>query len=296
VVYRYSPTEESVSVRPRAALTPRRRGTETQAPDASKHRFTLDRPRAERDGLLLRRLLAETGSWWPKESARHSEDVLRYLVLNEGSVGRRAHAVTESWLVREPRLWSGDAAVVTEGRWTTTWPLRSGSATDLVGVELKTGGRPLSTSPDESSVVDSVRLWAGIARELTAWLDGTSPSGSSNASAGGDSADIAADLRERNFASPDWASVSAFLASSPDALPVLQELPRQAELAFGAPQDLALDIYVDPEEGARQLVASVLTALDPVDALACLHRLDGDWWLDIAPRMRGALCVTVEYV
>jgi hypothetical protein len=76
---------------------------------------------------------------------------------------------------------------------------------------------------------------------------------------------------------------------------VLAELPARVAAAFGPDTPIWLEIYVDPDEGGRQLVASIHTQLDPPQALARLQRFDESWWLALMPTTGGALCVTVDY-
>jgi hypothetical protein len=297
-MYRYLATEAPGTVPPGIPPTRPRRDPSTYESEVFKNNFTLDRLRAEADGLTVRRLsgVGETDPWWPETSSWRSEDAMKVIVLEEVGVGRSADALTESWLAAELRGWPRETTVVSEGQWTSAWPLRLLAESDLDRLAFTHVGRPRTPSPsDDSAVVDGVRRWAGDARSLTAAFDASRAARSHDALPTFRSVGVEADLRERDFVSPDWASVAGFLASNPEVIQVLHELPTQVESAFGEPQRVSLDISLDPDEGRRQLVAGVVTGLDPVEALAGLQKLDRDWWLDVAPQMLGALCVTVEY-
>lgn len=97
------------------------------------------------------------------------------------------------------------------------------------------------------------------------------------------------------YSSHEWGDIDAFVGERPVLGPVLAELPARVAAAFGPDTPIWLEIYVDPDEGGRQLVASIHTQLDPPQALARLQRFDESWWLALMPTTGGALCVTVDY-
>jgi len=73
--------------------------------------------------------------------------------------------------------------------------------------------------------------------------------------------------------------VLEFLDNHPEVGALLAELPLAVRAAFGEPNDIALDTYLDPDDDSRWLSAGILTKLGVTDALARLDALDRDWWL-----------------
>jgi hypothetical protein len=97
------------------------------------------------------------------------------------------------------------------------------------------------------------------------------------------------------YKSHDWPAVTAFLAGYPELRPVLTELPAAVERYFAPDQDLSLAVMTDPDDGSRQLVATILTPFWPHEALQRLDHFDKQWWLDQAGRY-GHLIVTIESI
>ena len=77
--------------------------------------------------------------------------------------------------------------------------------------------------------------------------------------------------------------------------PLLKEARHYISMYFGSLPP-ALEVVADPDGGTSiQLIISILTSLSPESALECLDALD-DWWLDVLPRARRKLNITLEYV
>ncbi|MGE0133148.1 MAG: hypothetical protein AB7U82_34155 [Blastocatellales bacterium] len=95
----------------------------------------------------------------------------------------------------------------------------------------------------------------------------------------------------------DYAAVSAFLNSHSDLLLLLREAHHKIKSVFGFDTEIALEVFTDPEsDDGQKLFALIFTTLPVDEALACLERLDQDWWLDASTRANGLLNLDVEYI
>jgi hypothetical protein len=60
---------------------------------------------------------------------------------------------------------------------------------------------------------------------------------------------------------------------------------------------VTLEVVSDPEvEGVEELFAYILTSLPVNEALARLHRLDEEWFLDQLDRVGGRFNFNLEFV
>ena len=96
------------------------------------------------------------------------------------------------------------------------------------------------------------------------------------------------------YGSDNWPFVARFLGANLDLLDVLRDLPTRVKGTFSGMVGLSLSGQRDPDDGTDHLVATILTALPPLEALDHLDRLDCDWWLTQAATAGGRLVVTVD--
>jgi len=94
----------------------------------------------------------------------------------------------------------------------------------------------------------------------------------------------------------EQAAIHRFLAKHPFLIPLLSEASIEIANHFPRPL-LSLAVATDPEEFiADQLVVSIVTTLNPGEAVAALHRFDKAWWLNSVKRSQGKLCITLECI
>ena len=101
-------------------------------------------------------------------------------------------------------------------------------------------------------------------------------------------------LPERYVVSdPD--EVADYLRQYPHLLPLLAEAAAVIPRYFPDDLRLVLEVFSDNETGEtdRELFIVAQTSLEPEEALARLHQLDEEWWLDVSPNGPGTLVVTV---
>ncbi|HEY9876769.1 MAG TPA: hypothetical protein V6D12_25315 [Candidatus Obscuribacterales bacterium] len=95
-------------------------------------------------------------------------------------------------------------------------------------------------------------------------------------------------LRER-------AEVLQFLEKYPFLVPVLLEAPSSIRQDF-PDEPLFIKVVPDPEiVDYVQLVLSILTTIDPHEAVNRLHHLDKNWLLNLSHEVRERLCTLLEY-
>ena len=93
----------------------------------------------------------------------------------------------------------------------------------------------------------------------------------------------------------DRAQVLGFIQQHTFLVPLLLEASEPLRKYFPG-SEAFLEVVTDPEViGDRELVVSVLTDLDPGEAVPKLKRFDKDWWLNSSDRAQGKLCITLEY-
>ena len=104
------------------------------------------------------------------------------------------------------------------------------------------------------------------------------------------------DSLDRLYAFRRRDEVISFLSDHPFLVELLQEAHGEIQIYFNSYLQMTLEVVADPEAiDDRELVLFIHTELPPVEALASLHRLDEDWWLDASDASRGKLCIHVEY-
>ncbi len=158
--------------------------------------------------------------------------------------------------------------------------------------------KPLST-PSDSTPRSLNRIWALIASKMTA--QGTVDA--IEAQSTGSSSivrPLGLHLRaiESLYTFADRSRVLGFLEDHAYLVPVLLEASEHLGLHFdGAP--LVLQTIVDPEEedaeDATELVLSIVTPLDPTDAISKFVLFENAWWLGALPQARGKLCIDLDF-
>ncbi len=97
---------------------------------------------------------------------------------------------------------------------------------------------------------------------------------------------------------PDRSRVLGFLEDHAYLVPVLVEASEHLRVHFDG-ASLVLRTVTDPEEenveDATELVLSVVTPLEPADALSKLAAFEDAWWLGVVPQAQGKLCIDLDY-
>lgn len=90
--------------------------------------------------------------------------------------------------------------------------------------------------------------------------------------------------------------VTMFLEANPFLVPLLFEVYGKIGQYFGPSPRVALEVVFDPEaDHDVDLFALIQTHANPKEALACLDRLDEEWWLDALSRAQCKMTLDVEY-
>lgn len=93
-----------------------------------------------------------------------------------------------------------------------------------------------------------------------------------------------------------YGEVRQFLNQHRNLLPILIDAKREIDLHFGNSTPATLEVSIDADDPTdRELFLSILTSLDPDDALDRLDALDRSWWLAVLPRAHGKLTIGLEY-
>ena len=88
------------------------------------------------------------------------------------------------------------------------------------------------------------------------------------------------------------AEVLCFLEMYPFLIPLLLETYINIQKDFPA-SSVLLGVDTEPEElDTKQLIASIITDMDPDSAVDALTSFDKRWWLQATKRSQGKLCVT----
>ena len=91
------------------------------------------------------------------------------------------------------------------------------------------------------------------------------------------------------------AEVLNFLEIYPFLIPLLLEAYTNIQKDFPSSHVL-LRVDTEPEElDTKQLVASIITDMDPDSAVDALTHFDKRWWLQTMQQSQGKLCVTLEF-
>lgn len=93
------------------------------------------------------------------------------------------------------------------------------------------------------------------------------------------------------------AAIQRFLHAYPQLVEILLEACVYLQEHFGPDPQVTLEVVSDPEvEGVEELFAYILTSLPVHEALARLHRLDEEWFLDQLDRVGGQFNFNLEFV
>ena len=106
-------------------------------------------------------------------------------------------------------------------------------------------------------------------------------------------------LRElgRDYQISDEEEVLSFLERHPAVAPLLFEIRSNIRRFFDE-DPVRLDMSHDPEwpEDEPELVVNIQTALEPMEALARLHKFDDEWWIKRLRETRPPLIVSIQLV
>jgi hypothetical protein len=102
---------------------------------------------------------------------------------------------------------------------------------------------------------------------------------------------------ERDYQISDEGEILAFLERYPTAAPLLFDIRPNIRRFFGE-DPVRLDMFYDPEwpEDDPELVVNIQTALEPMEALARLHRFDDEWWIKQLSKNRAPIIVSMLLV
>lgn len=89
-------------------------------------------------------------------------------------------------------------------------------------------------------------------------------------------------------------SLLAFLYHHKFLIPILLEVPQRIREIFGSKVKLSLALEQDPEGGFEELFVVVITVQPPKEAIDLLSELDVRWFLNVLPKTRNRLNITVE--
>lgn len=91
------------------------------------------------------------------------------------------------------------------------------------------------------------------------------------------------------------AEVLNFLEMYPFLVPFLLETYSNIQKDFPS-SSVLLRVDTEPEElDTKQLVASIITDMEPDAVVDALTRFDKRWWLQAMKQTQGKLCVTLEF-
>ena len=89
--------------------------------------------------------------------------------------------------------------------------------------------------------------------------------------------------------------VNTFLLGNTNLLSLLEDTYPHIEQHFGKGTSVILEVVRDPEiPNSEQLVAYIQSDKEVEDALACLGRLDLDWWLEASASYGDKICLHLE--
>ena len=89
-------------------------------------------------------------------------------------------------------------------------------------------------------------------------------------------------------------AIAQFLMQQPFLLSLLVEASEEIEQIFEPDVRLFLELEEDPEEDFDELFIVIQTDKEGEEALALLSELDETWFLEVLPRARNLLNLTVE--
>ncbi len=91
------------------------------------------------------------------------------------------------------------------------------------------------------------------------------------------------------------AEILNFLEMYPFLIPLLLETYSNIQRNFPS-SNVLLRVDTEPEElDTKQLVASIITDMEPDVAVDALTHFDKSWWLQAMKQSHGKLCVTLEF-
>lgn len=91
-------------------------------------------------------------------------------------------------------------------------------------------------------------------------------------------------------------AANVFLQANAFLRDVLNEATPMLEHYFGHGVQADLDVFTDPDQGTKELIARILTTLGPKEALEILDRFDNGWWFDASPRSDYLLTFALRYI
>ena len=102
---------------------------------------------------------------------------------------------------------------------------------------------------------------------------------------------------ERDYQITDENEILSFLERYPTAAPLLFDI-RTNIRRFFAEDPVRLDMFYDPEwpQDNPQLVVNIQTSLEPMEALARLHKFDDEWWIKHLSENRAPIIVSMLLV
>jgi len=104
---------------------------------------------------------------------------------------------------------------------------------------------------------------------------------------------------EQQYTLIDRDRVLDFLSTHSYLMPILVGAHERVTAEFQGSR-LFLRVVTDPDgmgpNNTDELVASIATDLEPLEAIGRLDRIDDDWWLDALPSARGKLIIDLEFV
>lgn len=86
----------------------------------------------------------------------------------------------------------------------------------------------------------------------------------------------------------------AFLLRRKFLIPILSEAPKHIRNFFGYEAKLSLDLHRDPEGKFEELFVVIKTVKPTEEVIDLLGKLDAAWFLNVLPRTRNQLNITVE--
>lgn len=100
----------------------------------------------------------------------------------------------------------------------------------------------------------------------------------------------------RQFVLRDETSVRAYLSRYPFLFGLLLEAKMQVVRIFGADTRPALQVSIDPNDGAAQLFVVIPTRLNASAAMSLFDRLEEEWWLAAAERADFRMNFSPEFI
>ena len=100
----------------------------------------------------------------------------------------------------------------------------------------------------------------------------------------------------KQFELRDEASLRSYLYRYPFLFALLLEAKFQVARIFGAQTRPALQVSLDPNDGAAQLFVVIPTRLNAKAALFLFDQLDQEWWLETAASAEFRMNFSPEFI